>query len=167
MHSSHPQTYSRLISFKLCRGNFYGSHFDRHKPNGETKPRYIAPLGLHSGNLYKSYLHLTCCIDFKIGRFIGYISCCFQAGPFCCYFAGISLGFVNIHFKWALCNVLTSKQNYNLEIIVIVLKIGMHDQIQLRSDACHLAFSSLPNYESTNWSLTIIHTQSFWRQESL
>lgn len=57
---------------------------------------------------------LTCCVEVKVGRFIGNVPCCLQSWSFCCHFACISLGFVNIHFKWALWDVLPSKQDWNL-----------------------------------------------------
>lgn len=62
-----------------------------------------------------SLILLTCCVEVKVGRLIGNVPCSLQARSLCCHFACISLGFVNIHFKWALWDVLPSKQDWNLE----------------------------------------------------
>lgn len=58
---------------------------------------------------------LTCCVEVKVGRFVGNVPCCLQTRTLCCDFARISLGFVNVHFKGALGDVLPSKQDRNLE----------------------------------------------------
>lgn len=62
-----------------------------------------------------SFILLTGCVEVKVGRLIGNVPCCLQSRSLCCHFACISLGFVNIHFKWALRDVLPSKQDWNLE----------------------------------------------------
>lgn len=56
-----------------------------------------------------SFILLTCCVQVKVGRLVGNVSCCLQSWSLCCYFACISLGFVNVHFKRALWDVLSSK----------------------------------------------------------
>jgi hypothetical protein len=60
--------------------------------------------------------YITSCVDVKIGRLVGNVPCSFQPWAFCSDFAGISLGFVNIHFKWALRNVLSCKEDDDLQV---------------------------------------------------
>lgn len=59
---------------------------------------------------------VTCCVDVKIGGLIGDVPGSFQAWAFCGDFTGIPLGFVNIHFKWALGDVLSCKEDCDLEV---------------------------------------------------
>lgn len=60
--------------------------------------------------------HVTSCVDVKVGGLIGNVPCSFQPWAFCNDFAGVSLGFVNVDFKWALRDVLSCKEDCDLQV---------------------------------------------------
>lgn len=60
--------------------------------------------------------HITCRVDVKVGGLIGDVPCSFQAWAFRSDFAGVSMGLVNIHFKWALGYVLSCKEDCDLQV---------------------------------------------------
>lgn len=59
---------------------------------------------------------LTCRVDVKVGGLIGDIARSFQAWAFCSDFTGISLGLVNVDFKRALGDVLSCKEDCDLQV---------------------------------------------------
>lgn len=60
--------------------------------------------------------HITCCVDVEIGGLIGNVPCSFQPWAFGSDFTGISLGLVNIHFKWTFGDVLSCKEDSDLQV---------------------------------------------------
>lgn len=70
----------------------------------------------------KDYLQLwkrkgaTCCVDVKIGGLIGDVAGSFQAWAFRSDFTGVSLGLVDIHLEWALGDVLSCKEDCDLQM---------------------------------------------------
>lgn len=58
--------------------------------------------------------HITCRVDVKVSGLIGDVPYSFQPWTFCSDFTGVSLGLVNIHFKWALGDVLSCKEDCDL-----------------------------------------------------
>lgn len=105
---------------------------------------FLFPHGLGFSHLRKleDFHHhsslLTCCVEVKVGRFIGNVPCCLQSRSLCCHFACISLGFVNIHFKWALRDVLPSKQDWNLETDSISLDPPGRGRVQITMTVKHM-----------------------------
>lgn len=77
--------------------------------------------GIPSLQVPEDYLRLckrrgvTCCVDVKVGGLIGDVPSSFQARTFRSDFTGVSLGLVDIYFEWALGDVLSCKEDCDLQ----------------------------------------------------
>lgn len=78
--------------------------------------------GIPSLQVPEDYLRLckrrgvTCCVDVKVGGLIGDVPSSFQARTFRSDFTGVSLGLVDIYFEWALGDVLSCKEDCDLQV---------------------------------------------------
>lgn len=59
--------------------------------------------------------YCTCCVDVEVGVLIGDVPGSFQARAFGSDLTGITLGLVHIDFKWTLGDVLSCKEDCDLE----------------------------------------------------
>lgn len=60
---------------------------------------------MHPGLL--SLISLTCCVDFKVGGFVGNVAHRLNPGAFGCNLGGVAERFVYIHLEWTFRNFLT------------------------------------------------------------